>query len=557
MSEHAGSVGLNAAPVRTRNNDFNWAIAAIALVILLQVELTLNRPVNWDEFFHLSEAHAFHQGRLTEALQVFYARAFFWLPLLPIDAVDQIRVARLFMLACEIFTALAIFKMARHFTASLPAALSTLAYVSGGYIFQHGFSYRADPMAAAFLMGALWILLTSRLDAKAVFGFGLLVGLGVLTTIKVVFYAPAFAGIAWLRWHDAADRRAMLLRLFASGTCATIFALVFVGWTMLTLPPEGSGSAARTVSVSGRMMFDEGFFPRWPYAIGAATMAPVMAMFVLMTPLELNRAGLPKERRIALWAMVLPILSIAFYRNSFPYFYGYILAPVMVAASVAISIFIARFSSKALAAILVLNAAAVSWATPREVLSGQKEVLAAVHEIFPEPVAYFDFPGMVADFPKANFFMTTWGMLKYRRGIEASFVDAMARETVPLLIVNQEPIERNQIGPESAWEFLPEDAAALREGFVQHWGPVWVAGHRFNPNISSTEFIVRSPGIYTIEGAAARIDGRDLADGATMMLERGAHRYERRGDNEVTLRWGDHLVRPSSPYSGLPVFKDF
>src|SRR3546814_14621833 len=67
-----------------------------------------------------------------------------------------------------------------------------LAYLTGGYVFQHGFSYRADPMAAAFLMGSLWLLLSSRLDAKAIIAAALLAALALLTTIKVVFSAPAF-----------------------------------------------------------------------------------------------------------------------------------------------------------------------------------------------------------------------------------------------------------------------------------------------------------------------------------------------------------------------------
>src|SRR3546814_7623730 len=78
-----------------------------------------------------------------------------------------------------------------------------LAYLTGGYVFQHGFSYRADPMAAAFLMGSLWLLLSSRLDAKAIIAAALLAALALLTTIKAVFYAPAFAVFAWLRWREA------------------------------------------------------------------------------------------------------------------------------------------------------------------------------------------------------------------------------------------------------------------------------------------------------------------------------------------------------------------
>src|SRR3546814_18097087 len=93
---------------------------------------------------------------------------------------------------------------------------------------------------------------------------------------------------------------------------------------------------------------------------------------------------------------------------------------------------------------LLANAAIISLATPRVVLPVQRQVLVAAHEIFPEPVAYFDFPGMIVDFPKANFFMTTWGMRKYWVGQEEYFVDVMARETVPLLVLNQDLLDRNR-----------------------------------------------------------------------------------------------------------------
>src|SRR3546814_9612901 len=75
-------------------------------------------------------------------------------------------------------------------------------------------------------------------------------------------------------------------------------------------------------------------------------------------------------------------------------------------------------------------------------------------EIFPGPFASFAFPGMIVDFPKANFFMTTWGMRKYWVGQEESFVDVRARETVPLLVLNQELLDRNQMESAPARELI-------------------------------------------------------------------------------------------------------
>jgi len=547
-------IGKNSAIPRTSSQ---WLILAFTCVILLQFELVINRPVNWDEFFHLSEAHAFAQGRLTEALQVFYARAFFWLPMLPVDAVDQIRVARMFMFGCELFTAYAIYAMAKSLVDDSPAALAALTYLATGYVFQHGFSYRADPMAAAFLMGAAWTLLSSKVDVRDILIAALLAALATLTTIKVIFYAPVFAGITWLRWVEAEDRRDMALRLSAFAGLAILLALVLIAATILSLPEASTDSTAKTVSTSGSMMFDEGLFPRWPYAIHAMILAPLTTLFIVRTPLELRRISLPRSRQILLTALLLPLTSLIFYRNSFPYFYVYILPPVMVAAAIAVKATLVRSSLGFLSFVLIINAATISLATPRGVLLAQKQVLTAAREIFPEPVAYFDFPGMLVDFPKANFFMTTWGVRKYRAGIEPSFVEAMSHEVVPLLVVNQEPLERNQTSPTPAWELLPDDAVALREGFIPHWGPFWVAGRRFSPETKGQTFTIYTPGVYTLEGAPARIDEHIYKAGETIMLRRGTHRFENNGDGPAILRWGNHLKTPDYPFMGGPIFKDF
>ncbi|WP_324262591.1 hypothetical protein U4960_05620 [Altererythrobacter sp. H2] len=527
-----------------------------ALAFALQVELVINRPVNWDEFFHLTEAHAFAQGRLTEVLQVLYARAFGWLAWLPIDAIDQIRVARVFMQACNLFTVLAICAMAARFVPPVPAALAGLAYYTGGYVFEHAFSYRADPIAAAFLMGALWILLSSRLRPLALLGAAALCGLAVLTTIKVIFYAPAFAGIFWLRLVEAEDRKAMMLRLAAFVLAALAFAALFLGLTMLTLP-SGAAAAGKTLHTSGTMMFNEGLFPRWPYIFKAMALAPVLGLAVLAAPAALIQTSADRAVKIAMIGLLLPLLSIAFYRNSFPYYYVFILPPVVVGTAWSFQQLLTQFPLRLVAAALAVNAALLSFATPRAVLPVQHQVVAAVHEIFPEPVAYFDFPGMIVDYPKANFFMTTWGFHKYWRGYEPSFSDAMASQTVPMMVVNHQILADNHTKAGGAPELRPEDRIALREGFIPHWGPIWVAGKSFGAEATDVTFRIHAPGFYTLEGGSARINGQTVVAGQTIRLGRGQHRLERSGQGTIRLRWGRNLRRPAYPFAGEPIFKDF
>lgn len=545
------------APQLVASSSSAWLLAAFVCVLLLQIELLWNRPINWDEFYHLSETHAFSQGRLTEALQVFYARAFFWLPASGLEVVDQIRLARFFMLLCELCTTWFIFSISRQFVERTPAALAALAYLTAGYVLQHGISFRADPMAAAFLMGALWIVATRRLNSKAIVGAALLIALGALTTIKIVLYLPAFAGIAWLRWQTAEDRQSVVKSMVAILISSVLMSALFIVATVATLPVAGTGSAEKVVVTSGTMMFAEGLFPRWPYILEAIKAAPLSAVFILLVPGEIWRSNLDRASKIGLIGLLLPLASIAFYRNSFPYFYAFILPPVLVAASLSARSLSQRISPYLLAIVLLASALASSIGTPREVLPRQEQVLAAADEIFPDPVSYIDYSGMLPEFRKANFFITTWGLLKYRGGLETSLVETMSSDVVPLLLVNMELLERNQTGPETAWELLPDDARALRESFVQHWGPIWVAGRRFGEGETSVTFSVYAPGRYTLEGGAATLDGRPYQQGETLVLSRGEHRFERISPGEITLRWGNHLARPAEPFVGGEIFRDF
>lgn len=537
-------------------------LAALAVVTLLQIELVWNRPVNWDEFFHLSEAHAFTRGDLHELLQVFYARSFFWLAWLKLDAVDQIRLARVFMLACEMVTCCAIFAIARRFANETAALLATLAYISAGYVLQHGMSFRADPMAAATLMAALWILLCSRLHIANVITASFLIALGFAITIKIVLYAPAFLAVAWVRWHETADRRDLLRKaailIFFSIAFAALFTLA--SWfTLPSAPPPAAREASKSLSSSGTMMFDLGLFPRWPYLLMAMFTAPVLTLAALRAAAVLAGSATAPGRnlRIAAWLMLATIGCVSFYANSFPYFYAFILPPVAVVAAIGMEALAKSVSVKFLVAAMLVQAMASSVSTPRSVLPTQKQMLAAVHQIFPQPVAYFDFPGMVPEFSKANFFMTVWGVRKYRAGLEPSLAEAARMQVVPLLIVNQEPLERNQTTLDGAWELKPKDRALLKDGFIPHWGPLWVAGHAFRPGTDQTSFIIYAPGTYTLEGGAARIDGAVVGAGQTVQLARGNHLFVRLQDSSVVLRWGDHLARPSMPEPVGPVLKDF
>lgn len=532
-----------------------FVLSAIAAILLLQLELVLNRPVNWDEFYHLSLTHALDQGRLSEVLQVLHVRLLGWVAALPMGEIGQIRVTRLVMFACELFKLAAIHALARRFAEDRIALLAPLLYLSAGFVFQHGFSFRADPLVTALLMGALWLLAASRLNGKALTGLAVLLALGAFATIKAVLFAPAFAAIAGQRWRDSTAPKALALKLTASLALAAALFGLLVWWASLIAAPAPTGGAASTVRASQSMLLAEGLLPRWHYLLLMIGTAPVFALALAAATARLAKdKALP---RLVLAGLILPLASVVFYRNAFPYFYAFILAPVAVGILPGIAWLAQRYGGRSLAGIGVLACVVLSAVTPRAVLADQQAVLREVHRLFPRPVPYFDFAGMVAPFPKANAFMSTWGQTRYRSGETESYRAAMARLDVPLLLANNDVLARNQSPEGPAWEILPDDAKALREGYVQHWGPIWLAGQRFAAGSAAREFPIHAAGDYTLLGHAALIDGQPVQPGAVIALAKGTHRFAPLGAGESVLRWGKDLPQPLGPApAGIP-FKDF
>ena len=125
-------------PTEPKTANVALIAAGIALVVLGQIYLVFAKSINWDEFLHLSQIHDLRDGRLVWAFQVLHTRIFYWLPLVTSDVIQQVQIARLAMLGFELVTIAAIYGLARLFVSIEAALLTSLAYISGGYVFLHG-----------------------------------------------------------------------------------------------------------------------------------------------------------------------------------------------------------------------------------------------------------------------------------------------------------------------------------------------------------------------------------------------------------------------------------
>lgn len=530
------------------SNSATWPLAAIAVLLAMQLSMVFTRAVNWDEFWFYYHVAEFSRGNLAQPLQSLHVRLFAWLPGLPGNSVDKIVTARLVMLACEACTLAAIYAIARRFVDRPVAILAALLYISAGFVLQHGFSFRTDPMATAALMGALAILCRCRLTVLPLAAFAVLVAVAGMITMKVALFAPVFLGMAWMRWSDERFRTTSALRLVgAAVVTVAIFALLYT-WhaTALTQQTEGTEMAA---GASGWMFFI-GVPPYWQMMLKGVLIALPLFALALWTPRLLWQSDRSRAEKLALAGLWFPLLIPFFYTNTAPYFYAFSLAPVAVSVVLAAERLVGHYDLRKVSMVLLVLGGVLFTTEDRQTMQRQSQVVDAADTIITEPVASFDFDGMIARFTKANDFLTPWGLAQYAQRGTPVYRETMEREAVPVLLANAEVLQRVMAGQPSP--FGTADVAALRGNYIHHWGPFYVAGKQVDAATPvDEEFLV--PGTYTLVEGQVSINGRALGEGETVAVSRGSHQLQGIG----TLRWGVDLGTPEQQWTDGPLYVDF
>lgn len=538
-------------------------LVGVALCLALQAWLALVMEINWDEFFYLSHIYDYQRGEFTKTLQAIHVHLFAWITSLPGDEIAKIEVGRLVMLGCFGGTCTLVYALSRGFVSRTAALVSVLSFASVGFSIIHGASFRADPIAAMFAMGSLVVVARAQAGWVSAIAAGALAAVAAMITIKVTLYAPAFLGIGAWRLLTTGNRRATFLWLGgASVSAAAAFAFLYL--VQLGLVPKGAGAASSAgLANAAETQMGAGLLPRLQEIVQFVLLSPAQTILLLT---GLGGAGAMLHDRdqrpeaIALVGCGASLLCLLYYRNAFPYFFPFILAPAAILAAWAVEQVPALMKHVALIAIALTTpavAVAVSWSKRDQ--NAQQQVVSIVHDLFPQAVHYIDRNGMIASYPKRGFFMSTWGMQNYRRAGVPVFDQVLARDTVPLVIVNGPALqdafgERERLPAE--YSLLDGDKATLRRNYVHHWGPLWVAGMVLEGAPEGTRFDVLVPGMYTVEGADVSIDGRALRASGLVALSRGGHVLRAPAGKLVTLKWGDRLARPTQTLTG-PIYWGF
>ena len=525
----------------------------IVLLLFMHGDIAFNRAINWDEFYHHSLIYDLLSGELSQTFQTFMARIYSWVPDLTSDIKSQFLILRIGGLATLLIAAISIFLCTRAFASRSTSLVCSLSYLGAGYVLQHGASYRADTLAAGgLLLGASVLLRTDLRFAWLAIG-ATITALASMLTIKVVLFAPIFAGVALYRLSKSNGKIGTLksLVLFVGLTVVIWMAgIYFHSLSIKEADPTG------VVSLSLRVMFGFGDLPYYSVIPIAAILSLPLAIAILITPIVLLIKN--KEMRhdkYAIWGFWLPVLSLAFYHNTAPYFYAYLLAPLAVACAPVFDWFCKRYSPAFLGVLILLNAGAVWSLEERQTLKNQMALLKGVQSIAPNRYSYFDANGMAGWLKKENHFTTLVGQDRYWHNEVPRYADVMAAKAVPLVLATDPAFQGALDHEAETTAFFAADRDAIRESYIPFWGPVHLAGKELEPGEQAT-WNVRVPGSYTVKGRML-VDGTNFETGDVIELRRGTVMLAETGDAPASLTWGDNIAKPSLAPPSRPYWTGF
>lgn len=118
-------------------------------------------------------------------------------------------------------------------------------------------------------------------------------------------------------------------------------------------------------------------------------------------------------------SIICAVFTFLIYRNAYPYFYSFILAPVCILFAFSWDLFFSRENNRTKESFYLIIIALYSFisiaydgfiTTYKRSLGYQSKFIETVHEIFPYPVPYIDRCSMISSFSKKGFFMSSWGV---------------------------------------------------------------------------------------------------------------------------------------------------
>jgi hypothetical protein len=410
-------------------NSINTGLSVLIIfVLILKFQLLFKIKIGWDEFLYLSHVHMYLKGGLTNAFQSFHVHFFTWLPSVSKNEVSQVIAARICLFFLFTGTCVYIYLIGKQILNRAGALFSVLCYVSLSNIIFHGASFRADSICSFFFIFSLYHIIKKHRPAASFILSAAAMAFSLMISIKAQFHLLAIGGVfvCLLLLSDNKKQTAVQILCFAVSFVIILFLLYFYHLSSLAEQPATGASEYLSRAGSKVIMLNK-LFPGLPFFFFSVYENLIIWITFLIGIIVICWNGIRHKKWryhgtpvFLLFPFLIPLLTLLFYRNAYPYYYVFIMAPAIIfcgvimhhiaedykAAKTASYLFIAGIFSIGIFSNFLFHYSKVS----AEQLTAQKEIISTVHQIFPEPVPYLDGCSVISSFPKVGFFMSTWGM---------------------------------------------------------------------------------------------------------------------------------------------------
>lgn len=550
----------------------------ILIELLLKLVLIFNLKIGWDEFGFLSRIHDYQRGELTQLFQTFHVHILGWVSSVSSNEVSQIIAGRYFFSLLFIVSGILFYSIARNFIDKTGAIFSVFCWVSFSNVIYHGSSLRYDTVCSfLYLLSAFALLKNNREYFWATIA-GIASGLSILISIKASIHVASLFVFLFFLFNTTA-RNGVVFRKTASFIILMAIT-IGIGLTLhkyllnsnISQHQQGFFSNA-----AAKAIVTDGFFSRY-YFFKESLMQNLVIWWIMFVGILFALLDIWNKRDknlILAFSFLVPLLSIPFYRNAFPYYYVFVIAPAFLFCGILpqriIQVFLKNRPEKssALLALMILVitiGAGVHYVNAfKKDNKSQKELIGVIHRMFPLPVPYIDGCSAVSSFPKEGFFMSTWGFENYLSNGKPIFRRILEEEH-PQFILADTPhldfsLQRDLAFFKYNYDFLPEDLEILKGNYINFWGMIWLPGKVLSPEKTGEmhEFEILIPGPYITEsGEPIIIDNELRLPGSKVTLTTGKHTYQQiKNNNNAVLRWNNVSFLPQKDPPEISSFYGF
>ena len=570
---------INEKPLPIKHINILLTILIFAY-ILLYLFLISNTNINWDEFNYLSAIYKYQNGNSIAPIQSFHVHLFGWLTKINGKEIEQIITARYIQLLLLMASLGILYLLTQNLsskTASLFAVFLALSFTD---IIRHGFSFRPDPICLFLFLSTIYLINQN----KRIFSFiaGVSLAICFLISIKTIFYIPSIGIILIILSVKSDNRHIFIKNSLTFLSSSAVFIFLFYIFHCYLINHSSSVETISTIidgknmsqSAGSKVLWTGSLFPRLNIFIRSLTENAITYFVLLIGALITIRNFFLSNNKIRytiIFCFIIPLFTLLFYRNAFPYFYVFILPPAFIITIPYVEkyIYIMHRYKKFYSCLLILIPIIISTVNSsyfiknrfNNQLKPQREIINLVHKLFPQPAPYIDRNNMIASFPKTGFFMSTWGLEVYRDNDAPIFQDILESKQPHFLIANVRSLDLNDIKyfgeTKNKYSLLDEDYIILKENFIHHWGALYLPGKviKFSDGEKHAMFRIIIEGLYTVESNGEFfMNEKGLNNNEVVFLHKGLHSIQTVNASLITLRFGSHSYKPETLPSEKPIY---